>query len=436
MNDMTEAPARGTNPIAVFRTQLDQMNDQFKAALPAHIPVERFMRVVMTAIQQPPALLGWERRSLWNAAITAAQDGLLPDGREAAMVIYKDKERGPIVQYMPMIAGLRKKVRNSGEIATWDVYVVHENDEFDYELGDNPFIRHKPTLDDPGRVVAAYSVCTLKTGEKSREVMSVAAIEKVRAVSRAKDSQYGPWVRWYEEMCRKTVARRHSKVLPMSTDLDDLIRQDEALYDFAGAKEEATADRPRSLAGRLDMLASAAAPAPAEDAGAADGDTAAEEEPADAPRPAKKRAAKAKAADPAIDDESHGEAGASVGLTGSEEKPAADAQRAGDDAGGSGSPETVKPGPAVSHPSSHETQAAPSLTVAEKAQLRNYSKKLENALTPTKLQKVSSDFWPEAPEEGTALGAAVDAIFSAHVRRVNGDGSLADCDDITRRLTA
>lgn len=241
------------NVVAEARHQLTSMEGQFKAALPAHIPAERFARVVMTAVQNNPDLLKADRRSLWNSAMKAAQDGLLPDGREGALVCY-----GNQVQWMPMIAGIRKKARNSGEIETWDAHVVHTNDLFDYELGDNPFIRHKPTLDEPGAVIAAYSICTLKGGEKTREVMSIAAIEKVR--KRSKAANKGPWVTDYEEMCRKTVARRHSKVIPMSTDLDDLIRRDDELYDLSGAKEEAKAlngGKPQSLAGRLDMLAGA-----------------------------------------------------------------------------------------------------------------------------------------------------------------------------------
>ena len=203
----------------------------FQASLPAHIPVERFMRVIMTAVQLNPALGNADRASLWTSAMKAATDGLLPDGRDGALVIYKTKalekdERGrdlyiEKVQWMPMIAGIRKKVRNSGEIVTWDAQVVHAKDDFQYELGDDPFIKHKPFMDgDPGPVVGAYSVATLKGGEKSREVMTKAQLDKVRASSKSKDR--GPWVDWYEEMCRKTVARRHSKVLPMSTDLDDV----------------------------------------------------------------------------------------------------------------------------------------------------------------------------------------------------------------------
>jgi hypothetical protein len=58
-------------------------------------------------------------------------------------------------------------------------------------------------------------------------VMTVEEIEKTRAVSRSKDD--GPWVQWWGEMARKTVAKRHAKVLPMSNDARAaLARDDEA----------------------------------------------------------------------------------------------------------------------------------------------------------------------------------------------------------------
>lgn len=249
-------------PIDEARHQLQIMEGQFKAALPAHIPVERFARVVMTALQNSPLLLKCERRSLWNAAMKAAQDGLLPDGREGAMAPYKDKRGNFQAQWMPMILGLRKKARNSGEIATWDAHCVYENDEFAFELGDEPFIRHKPALGDRGKIIAAYSIAVLKDGSKSREVMSIKEIEGVRLKSKA---QKGPWddAVFYPEMVRKTVARRHSKMLPMSSDLDDLIRRDDDLYDLPGARQEAqvrNGGKPQSLASALDNLAKLPAP--------------------------------------------------------------------------------------------------------------------------------------------------------------------------------
>lgn len=258
----TVATAERVNPVVVFRNELDNMEGQFQAALPAHIPVERFCRVLMTAIQQNPELLECERRSLWNAAIKAAQDGLLPDGREGAMVVRKDRNRGKLANWQPMIAGIRKKVRNSGEIATWDAHCVYEGDEFQFKLGDDPGVHHAYDLKAPrGKIIGAYSVAVMKDGQKSYEVMTIGEIRAIRDRSDAwKAFKAGfikstPWQTDEGEMCRKTVARRHSKVLPMSTDLDDLVRRDEEHYQFDDAKEQSKATGSGTLASRLDALA-------------------------------------------------------------------------------------------------------------------------------------------------------------------------------------
>src|SRR5262245_22061972 len=130
-----------------FGAYLATRRAQFAAALPEHMPADRFMRMALTSYLVNPDLQRCEQRSLYNALMRCAQDGLWPDGREAALVVFRDKSRGPIATYMPMIGGLRKKARNSGEIVTWECYVVQENDFFDYALGDNPHIEHKPTLE-------------------------------------------------------------------------------------------------------------------------------------------------------------------------------------------------------------------------------------------------------------------------------------------------
>ena len=242
MNDTQQTPAqqvarRPTN----FEIEMSNYEPQIQAALPNHIPLERFKRVVITAVNQNPALTTADRRSLFLSCVRAAQDGLFPDGREAALVIFNKQ-----VQYLPMIAGIIKRMRNSGDVAAVDSQIVHENDKFDYALGDDPHILHKPTLGDPGKPTAAYAIIKLTNGEVLREVMSVAQIEKVRAVSRAKDN--GPWVSWWDEMARKTVLRRCSKRAPVSSDLDDMLRRDdEDRLDQAGATGviETPVERPK-----------------------------------------------------------------------------------------------------------------------------------------------------------------------------------------------
>ncbi len=210
------------SPVEGLRHTLTQMGPQFKAALPAHVTPEKFTRVVITAVQQNPDLVTADRTSFLASCMRAAADGLLPDGREGAIVTFFDKKSQiSKCQFMTMIAGLMKKVRNSGEISTWSIEAVCANDQFDYQLGDNPMIHHKPALTSRGAPIAFYSIVTMKDGEKSREVMGKEDVDKIRERSRSKD--YGPWVTDYAEMGKKTVARRHSKKLPMSTDLDEVI---------------------------------------------------------------------------------------------------------------------------------------------------------------------------------------------------------------------
>lgn len=218
--------SKALTPMDAMRNTLDRMTTEFKAALPAQIPVEKFVRTTLTAVQMNPKLLDADRRSLLGACMKAAQDGLLCDGREAALVMFKDQ-----AQYMPMVGGLLKKLRNSGELGSISANVVYENDSFSYELGDFERIEHKPFLGtERGKPIAVYAVARTKDGAIYREVMSVADVEKVRHVSRAANA--GPWVQWWDEMARKTVIRRIAKRLPSSADVDQLLEHDNEVVGF------------------------------------------------------------------------------------------------------------------------------------------------------------------------------------------------------------
>lgn len=223
---MSNAVAQRTaNPVQVIRENLHQMAPELKAALPAHVTPEKFTRVAMTAIQNNPDLQNADRRSLFGAIVRLAQDGLLPDGREAALVLFGNK-----AQAMPMIAGVLKKVRQSGEVSKVSAQVVYENDVFTVKYGFDEDVEHiPPALDKPrGKAIGAYATAVLKDGTQMLEVMSLEEIEKVRSVSRSGGK--GPWAQWWGEMARKTVMRRLSKRLPMSTDLEEQIfERDETL---------------------------------------------------------------------------------------------------------------------------------------------------------------------------------------------------------------
>jgi recombination protein RecT len=138
---MSEANAK--RPIDEVRDTLSKMGSQFKAVMPTQQHVDRYIRVVMTAVQQNMDLIAQEtdRQSFYAACMKCAQDGLTPDGKEAVLKIYNTKVGNgwvKTVAYEPMAEGLLKKLRLSGEvIGAPKVHVVYARDEFVYELGDN-----------------------------------------------------------------------------------------------------------------------------------------------------------------------------------------------------------------------------------------------------------------------------------------------------------
>lgn len=210
---------------AAFKASYAQLAPSIMQSLPSHIPPERFERASMVAVQRNPDLLAKaDRRSLFLSLQRAAQDGLLPDGREGAIVLF-----GNQAQWMPMVAGLMKLARNSGEIVSISAHVAYKGEKFTVVLGDEERIEHERNLElsDNAEVIAVYAVATLKNGEKVREVMTRAQVEKVRNVSRAKNA--GPWVSWWDQMAIKTVIRRLSKRLPLSTDRDGDARLERAI---------------------------------------------------------------------------------------------------------------------------------------------------------------------------------------------------------------
>lgn len=200
----------------------DLFKKEIADALPDKRLADRFIRAALTAVNQNPELVTVDRNSLFQSVIRCAQDGLLPDGREAALVIFSGRD-GKKAQYLPMIGGYRKIAAKHG--ITLNAFVVYANDEFEYTLGENPHVHHKPPKlgEDRGDPIGAYAVATYEDGRMvcPPEVMDKAQIEQVRGVSRAKDSQYGPWAQWWDRMARKTVARLLFKQLPLG-DLDDI----------------------------------------------------------------------------------------------------------------------------------------------------------------------------------------------------------------------
>lgn len=264
------------NAVIEVGQNIERMADKFAASLPAHIPARKFVRTTLNAIQRNPDIVrSCDRQSIYAACMAAAQDGLILDGREAALVPFKGK-----ATYMPMVAGLLKRARNSGQIARIAAHVVYERDAFEYVLGDEERIYHKPKMADRGKPIGAYAIAVLTDGSVQREFMPVQEIDRIRSMSRSGNA--GPWKDHWDEMARKTVLRRLTKYLPYSTELDSVSYEDDDLDPPATIENEEPEEKPRTPS-RARARVKAAAPAahdsetgeiidvPFEDAGATEG---------------------------------------------------------------------------------------------------------------------------------------------------------------------
>lgn len=227
-------------PVQEVKSTLEKMSSQFKMALPKHIPVEKFVRVAQTAILNNKDLVHANRVSLMAACVKSAESGLLPDGKESALVTFKDKSGTPHATFMPMVGGILKLVRNSGELKSISSQVVYKNDQFKYWVDESgEHINHQPELfADRGDAIGVYAIAVLKDGGVYIEVMTKDQIAAIKNVSRGKS---GPWSGPFEtEMWRKSAIKRLAKRLPLSTDIEMALSADDELYDLNAETDQGT----------------------------------------------------------------------------------------------------------------------------------------------------------------------------------------------------
>ena len=185
--------------------------------------LDTFIETIVQALYKNPALLNYETESLFMACKDAAKDGLMPDGKEAALVPYKGR-----ITYTPMIGGYYKKTHRTGKVKELIVDVVWDCDKFQFINGDDQKIIHVPDiLSVKTKIVAAYAIVKMNNGAVYREVMTYDEVEKIRSKSQSK----AIWDEWTTEQYKKTVYRRLAKRLPIKEDLDSLIDSDNELFE-------------------------------------------------------------------------------------------------------------------------------------------------------------------------------------------------------------
>jgi len=219
----TGAPMPSANPLASFSKFIDNFKPQLALALPKHLNADRMGRLAITAFSTTPHLDECDARSIAGSLMTAGQLGLEPgvNGQGYLIPYFDNKKRKYICTFVPGWKGLVDLVARAGRATVW-TGVVMPGDEFDYQLGDAPFCRHKPGDELDGVWTHVYAVGRVRDAQMPViEVWTRAKVMKhLKAYNKVGDRHYANASENNLEMyARKVALLQVLKYVPQSVEL-------------------------------------------------------------------------------------------------------------------------------------------------------------------------------------------------------------------------
>ena len=207
------------------------LEPEIKRALPSVITPERFTRMALSAINNTPKLAECTQMSFLAALMNAAQLGLEPNTPLGQAYLIPFQNKGVLeCQFQLGYKGLINLAYRNDQLQTIQAQCVYANDQFEYELGLEPKLNHKPCIGERGELIAVYALFKLQNGGYGFEVMSKNDIdEHAKKYSKAVNSSYSPWKTAYSEMAMKTVVKKVLRFAPLKTDFLRAIASDETV---------------------------------------------------------------------------------------------------------------------------------------------------------------------------------------------------------------
>ena len=126
-----------------------EFKSQMALALPKTLTADRLTRIVLTECRKTPELRRCNPASFFGAVLQCAQLGLEPGSAlgHCYLLPYgngKARDGRPNCQLIIGYRGMIDLARRSGQIVSIHAYCVHKKDDFAYELGLHPDIKHRP----------------------------------------------------------------------------------------------------------------------------------------------------------------------------------------------------------------------------------------------------------------------------------------------------
>ena len=206
---------------------LESLKPQISQALPKHLSADRMIQMATQVIVKNPKVAECSAASLIGAVMQASILGFKPSDNlgQVYFVPY-----GKSVQFQIGYKGYIDLARRSGQIKTLYAYPVYQNDHFEYELGLEPKLTHRPAQEDRGEMTFVYAVAHYKDGGYNFVVLSRNEVERLRlrnAFQKSKPS--GAWATDYEAMACAKAIKQLSKYMPLSEEMQGAVLSDEGV---------------------------------------------------------------------------------------------------------------------------------------------------------------------------------------------------------------
>lgn len=236
----TELAKRAAHPVVGKTDFLDKRKDLLGAGIPGHMTVEREIRTATIMLMGSKKLQETSPQSFYTAVSIAINSGIGLGNGKGYLVPYKKT-----CSYVPGWKGLIDLVNRTGRASAW-TGVVRKGDMFDYQLGDSPYLHHKPGDSEEHKdITHYYAVGRVKGAEYPHLVVwSVPKVIKhLNTYNKVGGEHYA--VKNDDNMeayGRKVVLLQVIKYLPTSVELENAIAAENANAAGKSAKVENTID--------------------------------------------------------------------------------------------------------------------------------------------------------------------------------------------------
>lgn len=228
MSTDIELPSDRQPSVAAF---IKQLTPEIQRALPRGMDATRMARLALTVVRQSeiaakksgkPAqsLANCDPQSFAGALLTASALGLEPGVNGEAYLIPYRGECTLVIGYQ----GMAKLFWQHPLAQHLDAQAVRRRDSFDFALGLDPYLVHKPARGDRGDVTDFYAVAALTTGARHFVVLTVDEVRELRKGRVGSQGDIPDPMHWME---RKTALRQLVKLLPKSATLAVAMSMDE-----------------------------------------------------------------------------------------------------------------------------------------------------------------------------------------------------------------